>query len=111
MAMGPLRGVSHVFQNRGAGAHEMHWDKTNKGILVAALSLQLLPRDWPPEKDLCNLARSDNVNSRIFGTGFILSLKRWLLISNRTVKYLARYILDRLVGVIRLWAQIHNFRS
>ena len=45
MAMGPLRGVSHVFQNRGAGAHEMHWDKTNKGILVAALSLQLLPRD------------------------------------------------------------------
>ena len=45
MAMGPLRGVSHVFQNRGAGAHEMHWDKINKGILVAALSLQLLPRD------------------------------------------------------------------
>ena len=41
MAMGPLRGVSHVFQNRGAVVHEEHWDKTNKGILVAALSLRL----------------------------------------------------------------------
>lgn len=41
MAKGPLREVSHVLQNCGAGAHENHWDKTNKGVLVAALSLRL----------------------------------------------------------------------